>query len=507
MNRGAASRGLQGSQMRITVVASEAVPFAKTGGLADVAGALPCALSHLGHEVSLILPHYRQVRTSGQRVRHTGVSFQVPVGREPARAGVAESRLPDADVPVYLVENGTYFDRDGLYGTAKGDYPDNCARFAFFARATIEVMKRLELAPQVIHCNDWQTGLIPAYVRLLADDNGELDRAGLLFTVHNLAYQGLFPADEMDLIGLSRDHLNMHELEFHGQLSFIKGGLVFGDVINTVSERHAHEIQQPEFGAGLDGVLRSRSADVHGVVNGIDYAVWNPETDPHIAASYGPTDLHGKRLCKRELQRLSRLPERDVPLLAMISRLDPQKGLDLVCEALPDLMNRDVQFVLLGTGNGLIQKRLEALGRAFPDKAAMHITYDNVLAHQIEAGADMLLMPSRYEPCGLSQLYSLKYGAAPIVRAVGGLADTVVNCTSKTLEGGTANGFTFKEYSSDALLDVVRRAVTLHRDRAAWERLMKIGMTQDWSWSRSAKQYVTLYMKAAARRGAWDREA
>ncbi len=502
--------------MRILFVTAEAVPFAKTGGLADVAGAVPKSLRALGEDVALILPYYRQTREkfAGQ-VRGTGVQLSVSLGGDTIAAPLLRTTLPDSEVPVYLVDAPPFFGREQLYGTPAGDYPDNAERFIFFAKAVLAATKALNWPPDVYHCNDWQTALVPVYLKATHAADPFYAHARSLLTLHNLAYQGTFPREAFALTGLPEGHFNWRELEFYGKLNLLKGGIVHADRLNTVSKRYALEIQTQELGCGLEGVLASRAQHLHGILNGIDYAVWNPATDPLLPANYGPvshlklahsghvriedaTPLAGKAACKRALQEKCGLPARDVPLLGLISRLDVQKGLDLVAAILPDLARLDLQFVLLGTGTRELQDLLAAAGRECPDRFSIQLAFNNTLAHQIEAGCDMFLMPSRYEPCGLNQLYSLKYGTVPVVRRTGGLADTIANCTPTGLAKGTANGFSFESYSAAALLHCIRRALRVYSNPRAWRRLMQIGMAQDWSWDASAREYQQLYRLACA---------
>jgi len=486
--------------MRVLFVTAEAVPFAKTGGLADVAGALPRALRDLGHDVALFLPFYRQAREKcGQDVTPTGVELPIELDHQTIEPNVLATTLPGSDVKVYLLDYPPFYDREQLYGTPEGDYPDNAARFILFSKAALALPKALGWQPTIYHCNDWQSALVPVYLRLAGAADTFYHPSRAVLTIHNLAYQGLFPAETFALTGLDGSLYSPEGLEFYGKLNLLKGGIVFARVINTVSPRYAREIQTPEFGCGLEGVLNSRADSLFGIINGIDYSVWNPATDPLIPANYSPEDLSGKAICKARLQERCGLPVRpDVPLLGMISRLDVQKGLDLLAEILDDLAQLDLQFVLLGTGKQEFHELFTEIGKRHPEKLSINIMFNNELAHQIEAGCDMYLMPSRYEPCGLNQLYSLKYGAVPIVRKTGGLADTIVNATPTALAKGTANGFSFASYSAKALYNTVRRALRLYSDPRAWRRLVLTGMQQDWSWRKSATEYVKLYERTFA---------
>lgn len=508
--------------MNLVLVASEAVPFAKTGGLADVAGALPRALQALGHRVALILPCYRQVWQAGVPLRGTGLTLRVPVGARVVEGAVLEARLPGSEVAVYLIDQEGYFDREALYGPKGSDYADNAERFTFFARATIEAMRLLNLRPDVVHCNDWQTGLIPVYLNEQHHRSAAFPATGTLLTIHNMAYHGAFPPEALALTGLDRRLFHWEGLEFHGRLNFLKAGLVFADLLNTVSPTYAREIQTPAFGCGLDGLLRARSHDLRGIVNGIDPAVWNPAIDPLLDDSchFHGDDPARKAACKALLQRRAGLPERpDTLLLAQIGRLDPQKGWDLLVRpdrekpwdhvggVADEVLRGDVQLVVLGTGQPHYHELIGRLAYQHPGKVRAFLEFSDPLAHLIEAGADAFLMPSLYEPCGLNQLYSLAYGTVPIVRSTGGLADTVVDATPENLAAGTATGFAFHEglppdaagpqlqqAREHALRQAIERAQRFwDDDRPAWRSLMSNGMRADWTWDHSAQDYVRLY--------------
>jgi starch synthase len=487
--------------MHLAFIASEAVPFAKTGGLADVIGALPCALERLGHKVSVVLPFYREARNAGQPIQETGWTLRVPVGAQVVEGHVGRSGLPGSEVAVYLIDQPGYFDRDQLYQGPDGrDFPDSAERFASFARAALETVRRLEVRAEVLHCHDWQTGLVP--VDLEEFYRPHLGPIGTLLTVHNLAYQGAFEAST-----LARAGINRRQIESHGRVNYLRAGLFAADMISTVSPTYAREIQTPEYGCGLDGLLRSRRDDLKGIVNGIDTALWSPSREPMLAARYDLTNYAtGKAACKAALQRRLSLPERpDVPLFAQVGRLDPQKGWDLLLGVADDLLSGEVQLVVLGEGQPRYHERLDWLADRHPGKLRVVLDFSNVLAHQIEAGADVFLMPSLYEPCGLNQLYSQAHGTVPVVRATGGLADTVVDATPERLADGTATGIVFRDPTPQALRGAIARALSLWKDRAAWNRLVENGMRADWSWDRSAREYVTLYdqvrRRAAARAG------
>ena len=487
--------------MKVVFAASEAVPFAKTGGLADVAGALPGAIERLGHTATLFMPAYRRVFESGASVRPTGLTLRIPIGSKVVEGKVLESRLPDSSVRAFLIDQPGYFDREGLYGEGGTDYGDNAERFIFFDRAVLETIRIFHLDPDVIHCNDWQTGLIPVYLQTLFRPLTGLHRSGTLYTVHNLAYQGLFEHDVMGLTGLQPGLFNWQDLEFYGKVSFMKAGLVFANLLSTVSPTYAREIQTEKFGCGLDGLLRRRHDDLRGIVNGIDLRVWSPQHETMLAQRYDTSTLReGKPACKAWLQARAGLPVRpDVPIFAQIGRLDSQKGWELLAQVADRLLERDVQLVVLGTGHRHYQELLESLDHRYPGKVWTYFGFSEELAHQIEAGSDLFLMPSLFEPCGLTQLYSLAHGTLPIVRATGGLADTVVDATPEHLADGTATGFVFRDETSDALWGAIQRALSLWEDRKLWTRMMLTGMQADWSWDRSALEYLRLYEEVIAR--------
>lgn len=489
--------------MNILFATTEAVPFCKTGGLGDVCGSLPTALKGLGAHPTLILPAFRQALESGQPIERTGVQFEIPIGRKTVVGEYLRSTLPGSEVPVYLVEQQGYYNRPELYREPSGDYVDNSERFIFFNRAVLEAVDLLDLKTDLIHCHDWQAGLIPAYLKTIYAERPSLARIATLFTIHNLAYQGSFWHWDMELTGLGWEHFNWQEVEFYGRINFLKAGLSLAEMISTVSPRYAQEIQDPPMSCGLEGVLRHRSEDLVGVLNGVDYGAWNPEHDPHLPFNYSVENFtEGKAACKRALQEEMGLPLRDdVPLLASVGRLADQKGFDLISDVLPRLASSlDAQWVMLGTGEPHYEQMMQRLASEHPERVAVRVGFSNELAHRIEAAADMFLMPSRYEPCGLNQMYSLKYGAVPIVRETGGLADTITNATETTLADGTANGFSFADASAYALSIAIDRAVRAYRTPEVWQKIVETGMRQDWSWDRSAQQYVELYQRTLQKR-------
>jgi len=475
--------------MRVVMLSPEVYPYAKTGGLADVLAALPRALAAAGVEVTVCMPGYRPaLRAAGALA--PGTRLHAPIGSrmEPAEMVCA----PGASVPTVLMRADRYFDRDGLYGEGGREWPDNDERFAFFCRGALEWLRAEGEPPDVLHVHEWQAALAPAFLRGTAELYPELARVRTVLTLHNLAYQGRFPPECWHLLNLDARYFVPEFLEFHAEINFLKAGIVFADALTTVSPRYAGEIQTPAFGEGLDGVLRARHAALRGILNGIDDAVWNPATDPHLPARYRAGDLAGKARCKRALQAELGLPVRaDLPLLAIVSRLAEQKGFDLLTATLPELLaTTAVQLAILGSGDPTYETALRQIAARSPGRLALRIEFNESLAHRIEAGGDIFLMPSRFEPCGLNQLYSLRYGTVPLVHATGGLEDTVVEFDPAA---GTGTGFKFAPYGTEAFVAAVRRALRLHADPAAWQRLMRNGMAQDFSWHRAARSYARLY--------------
>ncbi|UOA07935.1 glycogen synthase GlgA [Methylobacter sp. S3L5C] len=472
---------------KILFVTSEAHPLIKTGGLADVCGSLPKALAELSQDIKLIIPNYQALKTS------ENVRFLCSIRIDNRNINILETRMPDSHVIVWLVDYPAYFNYPGNpYVDELGEpWSNNAERFGLFCRIAVEMaMDRANQGwkPDIVHCNDWQSGLVPALLSL------ESDRPSTVFTIHNMAYQGLFPASTAALLNLSGQLWNPAGLEFHEMLSFIKGGLVYADHITTVSPTYALEIQTPEFGYGLEGLLDHRKEFLGGIINGIDLDQWNPETDPLIAQNYTVATLNKKRLNKAELQTRFALPVNDrIPLIGLISRLVEQKGIDLILECLPEMIAMDMQFALLGNGDKKFEKQLQKMADLYPDKISITIGYDESLAHLIEAGADIFLMPSRFEPCGLNQMYSQRYGTIPIVRKTGGLADTVTDTLPESLSNHTASGIVFNEASSGALLEAIKRTLVLYSIPDTWKKMQINAMKKDFSWQRSAEQYLALY--------------
>jgi len=485
--------------VKILYVSSEVVPFAKTGGLADVAGALPRALAEQGHDIRIAMPQYGSMDVDQYPLSPILGEINVHFHNETLGAAVNSAVLPDSEIPVYFIRNDPYFNRKGLYNEKGVDYPDNARRFAFFCMATLWMLRALDWKPDVIHTNDWQSALIPTYLKYHPDLKTDDFYSGIkvLYTIHNLAYQGSFDREILKTIGLGWEVYTLEGMEFYGNINLMKAGIVFSDEISTVSETYAREIQQEEYGCGLDGVLRARRDQLTGIMNGIDYTVWNPHVDQLIPVKFSPRSMGGKTRCKKALQKKNNLPvNKEIPIIGMISRLADQKGFDLISGIVDEMMKLNLQFVLLGTGEPKYHDMFEKIKTRYPEKAGINLTFNNRLAHEIEAGSDMFLMPSRYEPCGLNQLYSLKYGTVPIVRKTGGLADSITDAAPDSVKAGKGTGFVFEEYSSKALLDAIKRAVDLfHNDKKYWKKLRSNGMAADYSWGASAKKYETLYQK------------
>lgn len=494
--------------LRVLVLASEAAGFAKTGGLADVAAALPAALARMGHQVAVAMPFYSAVRRSGQPIERTDIVLPVPMGPRVLACRLYRSQLPSSEVPVYLIEHEPYFDRDepgtgrSLYqhqiGGGRFDYADNAERFVFFSRAALELTPHLGFNPEIIHANDWQTGLVPAMLAELYRNQPGYQKIRSIFTIHNIAYQGVFNRPVLNITGLPPALFNPAQLEFYSFINFLKAGIVFADAVTTVSPTYAREIQRAEFGYGLEGLLSNLHGKLSGIVNGCDYEHWDPSHDKHILAPYTPaTVFENKPLCKADLQRRFSLPEEPTaPLLGVVARLVAQKGVDLILSAAQGFIDLGCQLVILGDGDLHFHQLVQAFKDRHPDRVGLYLGFNEGLAHVIEAGADLFLMPSRYEPCGLNQMYSLRYGTPPVVRATGGLADTVVNATLENLADQRATGFSFNDYTASALYETVKWALTLYRDRPAdFRQVVLTGMAQDWSWNRSAAAYEALYRR------------
>jgi starch synthase len=478
--------------VRILFVASEGLPFSKTGGLADVIAGLPKALATMGHDVAVVLPRSRgAVEAAGVSPRVEIESLSVPLGGRARFPSVLGGMVLDG-VEYFLVDDPEYYDRDQLYGTSSGDYPDNAERYAALSRAAIEIAKRLWPA-DIIHCHDWQTALVPVLLRTVYADDPALRRVRCVLTVHNLGYHGQFGHDALARVGLPESLFGMDRLEFWGDINYLKGGLVHADFLTTVSGRYAREIQTPEFGHGLDGVLANRRHRLVGILNGVDYADWSPEADPHIAAAYSADDLSGKLACRDDLLAEFGLAPTERPVLGMVSRLVDHKGFDLVLAAMETMIADGTTIALLGSGDPRYEAQFSGFARRHPKQVGVRIGYDNCLAHKIIAGSDMFLMPSHEEPSGLTQMYSLRYGTVPIVRATGGLDDSIDSFEAGA-PGGT--GFKFSHYTAKAMIICVRRACATFAHGPTWRRLQLRGMARDFSWSTSARAYVDVYTAA-----------
>jgi starch synthase len=480
-----------GLSLHVAYVTSEMAPYVKTGGLADVSAALPKALARLGHRVTVVAPLYRDVDRTGFELRG---SVHVPMAGEPRSATFHATRA--GDVEVVFVEHAPFFDRPFPYGVASSDYPDNNLRFAFFARAALEYFRSRAQRPDVVHAHDWQAGLVPVYMKTHYWTDPTLGRVPSVFTIHNLAYQGRFGMDTLQKVDLPW-HLGTPEgLEFHGSVCYMKGGVLFSELLSTVSPQYAQEIQTPEMGYHFDGLLRARRADLVGILNGVDYDEWDPAHDASLARAYGK-DLKGKPACKDDLLSAFGLPSKPaLPLVGILSRLVYQKGFDIVAAAWFDLLQRPLRMVVVGTGDADVQDGFSRMVEKAPDRFAVKFVYDPVLAHKLIAGSDMLLMPSRYEPCGLTQMYSLRYGTVPVVRATGGLVDTVEPFDAAS---GRGTGFRFASADGTGLMWALDSALAAYASKRTWRTLQGTGMGRDFSWDRSAESYVDLYREAAAR--------
>ncbi len=478
--------------MNVLFLASEAVPFAKTGGLADVAGSLPGALKKKGADIRCVLPLYRGLGGGSPEMRRLQRGLEVPLGSRLLDAGVLETQTNEG-VPVYFLEREDMYDRPNLYGTSRGDYYDNLERFSFFSHGALRLADNISFKPDVVHCHDWQTGLVPAFLRGPYRGNANFLGTASVFTIHNIGYPGIFPAEKLAQTGLSPPEFYHPEgLEYWGQINLLKAGVVYSDVVTTVSPKYAEEIQTPEYGLGMEGILRKRRGRLHGILNGVDYSRWDPGRDPYLPVNYSPRAPAGKARCKEALIGEMGLDKAMTgePLLGVVSRLDSQKGFDLLVDLLDQLLALKVGLVVLGSGDDRIQKSIRTAAEEHPGRVAFSSGFDEPLAHRIMAGADIFLIPSRYEPCGLTQIYAMKYGTVPLVRATGGLEDTVTRYNPETREG---NGFKFGPFHSGAFLQAILEALDVFRDPEGWQRLMRNGMAADFSWDRSAQKYLDLY--------------
>ncbi|MDD4980349.1 MAG: glycogen synthase GlgA [Candidatus Omnitrophica bacterium] len=462
--------------MRIAICASEVVPFAKTGGLADVAGALPLELESLGQETIVIMPRYKAIQDPKFKIQRLkpDVSFSV-IGK---------------NLKVYFIEKDAYFNRDGLYGDKNGDYPDNLDRFSYYSRRSLELLKEINFKADIVHCHDWQSALIPVYLKTLYKGDPFYKNTKSILTIHNIGYQGLFPKEEFPKLGLDWSIFNIEGLEFYDKINILKGGMEFSDLINTVSEAYSKEIQTKEFGFGLEGILNKRRECVFGIINGLDYSIWNPRDDKFIVKNYSLESITDKGKNKEELQRICKLPLKPgVPVFGIVSRLAEQKGFDILTDAIEEICKMKLQLVILGTGDLKYHVILDNIAKSYPEVVSLHLKFDDTLAHKIYAGSDVFLMPSKYEPCGLGQMISLSYGTIPLVFKTGGLADTV----------NADNGFVFDKYTKEDLVKTIKKAVKAFGDKKKWPALIRRAMQCNFSWKESAKKYLTLYEKAKSR--------
>lgn len=462
--------------MKIVICASEVVPFAKTGGLADVAGALPLALEKQGQDVIIVIPRYKAIQETKFNVSRL-------------KPDISYSTIGKG-IKVYFIENEKYFNRDNLYTDKNGDYPDNLDRFAYYCRRTLELLKEINFKADIIHVHDWQAALIPVYLKTTYADDPFYKNTKTVLTVHNIGYQGLFPREEFPKLEFDWSLFDMEKLEFFGKVNLLKAGIVFSDVINTVSPTYSKEIQTKEFGFGLEGILAKRKKSLFGILNGLDYSIWNPETDKFIAANFSAADLNGKSKDKEDLQRICNLPAKsNIPLFGIVSRLAEQKGFDILAEAMDTICNLNLELVILGTGDLKYHVLLTDIVKRYPKVVSLHLKFDDCLAHKIYAGSDIFLMPSKYEPCGLGQLISFNYGTIPLVFKTGGLADTV----------DKDNGFVFQQYKKEELIKAIKDALQAFKDRGHWGELMQNAMKCNFSWDESARGYIRLYEKALAK--------
>jgi starch synthase len=490
--RSASVRGkMDNRNLSVLMITPEAAPFARSGGLGDVAGALPAALQSLGLQTSVILPYYRCIRKSGIEAPVVARGLSIPLGSGTLEALVRKTVTPDG-VEVYFLEREDLYDRPNLYNSAAGDYYDNLERFCFFCHGALKAAVELDLHPDVIHCHDWQASPAAPLLAGPYRNNPGLNKSRCVFTIHNIGYQGTFPADRFPVTGLSKKtFFHIEGLEYWGGVNLMKGGILYSDIVTTVSPSYALEIQTPQFGMGLEGVLQRRSDSLTGILNGVDYRTWNPAVDPLIPANYSDSDIDGKIECKRRLMASIGLESSlSRPVIGIVSRLDRQKGLDLVAEAAGSLIRLDTALVILGTGDREIQHRLERAAVELPGRMSFTVGFDDELAHRIIAGSDILLVPSLYEPCGLTQIYAMKYGTVPVVRAVGGLEDTIMDVADFP---GRGNGFKFKQHNPLSLVNAVRRAVEVFEQPRKWRKIVAAGMALDFSWNKSAEQYLALY--------------
>jgi len=484
--------------MKVLIASPEAVPYVKTGGLADVAGALYMEYRKMKKDARIVLPLYKSIKEGKVPPLDTGVTIKVPVGDK-----VTAGRI-FSDESTFFIECDEFFDRREFYGTPDGDFSDNASRFVFFSRGILETCKAIGFKPDIIHCNDWQTGLVPLYLKTIYKADTFFEKTATLLTIHNLGYQGLFPASDMSLTNLGWDVFTPEGLEFYGKVNFLKAGIISADVLSTVSVTYAKEILDREYGFGLDGLLRARTDDLFGVINGINYDEWDPARDKFIPANYAYPDISGKAICKKELMKAAfKIREDDtagrLPLVGVVGRLSEQKGLDLIIQAVPELLSSGARLVILGKGDERYHRSLREISKRYKGMISVTIGFDETLARRIYAASDFFLMPSKYEPCGLGQLISLRYGSIPVARKTGGLADTIQDYEPLTLRG---TGFLFSDYTSGAMMEALKRAFCVYTDKDKLKKMRDEGMKADFSWKRSAARYIELYKDALKRKKA-----
>lgn len=477
--------------MKILIASAEAVPFIKSGGLGDVIGSLIGQFEMTGIRAATILPLYRIIKKSAVKwgIKPLNTEISVPLGDNMEKGRLWTCKTPDRGV-FYFIENDKFFDRDELYSTADGGYPDNASRFTFFCRGVLEALKTLKFDADIIHCNDWHTGLIPVYLKTVY--RHAFPHVASILTIHNMGYQGIFEASSLRLTGIEHKELDKHPLEHNGKINFLRAGILFSDAITTVSKQYAKEITTPEYGFGLDDVLVKRQKDIYGILNGLDYRSWNPEIDTSLPANFSANDLSGKADCKKNLQKLSGLSSDSSMLIGIVSRLSSQKGLDLAAEVMDKIIDSGIQMVILGKGEKYYQDIFLDLERKYSSRLSVTIGFDDILARRIYAGSDVFLMPSQYEPCGLGQLIAMRYGTIPVVRKTGGLIDTVSEYVPSS---GKGTGFLFSDYSSDELLTAIKKANRLYGNKQHWRVIQKNAMSRGFSWQRSAEKYLALYKK------------
>lgn len=476
--------------MKIAFFTSEVYPFSKTGGLADVSSGLPKALKKKGVDVRIFTPYYKCCDKFNPIHLPDNV-LKIQIGDHPVSADLYMLRLPDSDIPVYLIDNKNYFFRETLYSKDNIDFEDNFSRFVLFQRASIEYLKQLNFEPDIVHTNDWPTALTPVYLKTIYSDS--FKKTKVVFTIHNISYQGLYWVWDMKLTGLDMSLFNWQQLEYYGKMNLMKGAIVFSDAVTTVSPQYAQEILEPQYGYGLQDVLREHKNKLHGIVNGADYSLWSPENDNYLSFKYGAKNPEMKEMNKKLLCAKAGFSFDDKPLFSMVSRLSEQKGIWFIINNIDKLIKMDLRIIILGTGDKTMERKLSDFSIKYPDRFKAYIKFDNELSHLLEAGADLFLMPSIFEPCGLNQIYSMKYGTIPLVRKTGGLADTVIDCSAENIENGTGTGFVFNNINDDEFIDKIRDAINVFKNKQLWKKIISNAMSQNWSWETNSDNYIKLY--------------